>query len=36
MMPIPKWTNPVSGEVEPKVSVVRRIGTDVCGVGVYP
>jgi cytochrome c len=30
-----KWANPVSGQVEPKVSVVRAIGEDVCGVGAY-
>jgi cytochrome c len=30
-----KWTNPLTGAIEGKVSVVRRVGTDVCGVGVY-
>ena len=30
-----KWLNPVTGNVEPKVSVVRTIGVDVCGVGAY-
>mgnify|MGYP006197998009 CR=1 FL=1 len=30
-----KWTNPVTGEVEPKASVVRQVGEDVCGVGAY-
>lgn len=29
------WLNPVTGEVEPKVSVVRQMGEDVCGVGAY-
>jgi cytochrome c len=30
-----KWTNPVTGQVEGKVSVVRFVGEDVCGVGAY-
>jgi cytochrome c len=30
-----KWMNSVSGQVEPKVSVVRKLGEDVCGVGAY-
>jgi len=30
-----QWLNPVSGEVEPKVSAVRKVGEDVCGVGAY-
>lgn len=30
-----RWMNPVSGQVEPKVSTVRSAGEDVCGVGVY-
>lgn len=30
-----KWMNPVSDEVKPKVSTVRAVGDDVCGVGAY-
>lgn len=30
-----KWQNPVTGIVEPKVSFVRKVGTDACGVGAY-
>jgi hypothetical protein len=30
-----KWMNPVTEEVEPKVSFVRKVGDDVCGVGAY-
>jgi signal transduction histidine kinase len=30
-----KWANPTTGQVEPKVSVVRAVGEDVCGVGAY-
>jgi cytochrome c len=30
-----RWTNPVSGKTEPKVSFVQKVGTDVCGVGAY-
>lgn len=30
-----KWNNPVSGVVERKVSVFRKVGEDVCGVGAY-
>jgi signal transduction histidine kinase len=30
-----KWRNPVTGQVEPKVSIVRKVGDDVCGVGAY-
>ena len=30
-----KWANPTTGQVEPKVSVVRKVGSDVCGVGAY-
>ena len=30
-----KWLNPVTGEVEPKISIVRLAGTDICGVGAY-
>jgi cytochrome c len=30
-----RWMNPVSRQVEPKVSTVRSAGEDVSGVGVY-
>ena len=30
-----RWTNPVSGKIEPKVLFVRKVGDDVCGVGAY-
>lgn len=30
-----RWRNPVSGVVERKVSVFRKVGEDVCGVGAY-
>lgn len=30
-----RWINPVSGKVEPKVSFVQQVGTDVCLVGAY-
>ena len=30
-----KWPNPVTGEIESKVSHVRKVGEDVCGVGAY-
>ncbi|TVQ04238.1 MAG: hypothetical protein EA359_07115 [Balneolaceae bacterium] len=30
-----QWLNPITGEVEPKVSIVRLTGVDVCGVGAY-
>ena len=30
-----KWTNPVTGDVEDKVSFVQSVGDDVCGVGAY-
>jgi signal transduction histidine kinase len=30
-----KWKNPVSGKVEPKVSFVKKAGSQVCGVGAY-
>ena len=30
-----KWKNPVSGVIETTISVVRKVGTDVCGVGAY-
>jgi signal transduction histidine kinase len=30
-----KWTNPVSGKVEDKVSFLRKAGDQYCGVGAY-
>lgn len=30
-----KWMNPATRQVEPKVSAVRQIGADTCGVGAY-
>lgn len=30
-----KWQNPVTKQVEPKVSFVAQAGKDVCGVGAY-
>ena len=30
-----KWTNPVTKQVEAKVSYIRKVGTDICGVGAY-
>ncbi len=30
-----RWVNPVSGRMEPKVSFVQQVGTDVCLVGAY-
>jgi cytochrome c len=30
-----KWTNPVSGKVETKVSYLKKAGDQVCGVGAY-
>ena len=30
-----KWLNPVTKQVEPKISFVRKVGEDVCGVGAY-
>ncbi len=30
-----RWLNPVSGKAEPKISFVRKVGDDVCGVGAY-
>ena len=30
-----KWRNPVNGVVERKISVFRKLGDDVCGVGAY-
>jgi hypothetical protein len=29
------WTNPVSGQTEPKTLFFQKVVTDVCGVGVY-
>jgi signal transduction histidine kinase len=30
-----KWTNPVTNKVETKVSYLKKVGTQVCGVGAY-
>jgi len=30
-----RWTNPVSGKVENKISFVKRAGAQTCGVGAY-
>lgn len=30
-----RWLNPMTHKVEPKVSFVRKLGDDVCGVGAY-
>jgi signal transduction histidine kinase len=30
-----KWKNPASGNVEPKVSFLKKAGNQVCGVGAY-
>jgi signal transduction histidine kinase len=30
-----KWTNPVSKQVEPKISFLKPAGDDFCGVGAY-
>jgi cytochrome c len=30
-----KWMNPVTKQVEAKVSYVRKVGPDICGVGAY-
>ena len=30
-----RWTNPVSGKVETKISFVKRAGAQTCGVGAY-
>lgn len=29
------WRNPATNQVEPKISFVRKVGDDVCGVGAY-
>jgi hypothetical protein len=29
------WINPVSGQTEPKTLFFQKVGSDVCGVGVY-
>ena len=29
------WINPVTGKMEPKKTFERRVGDDICGVGVY-
>lgn len=30
-----RWFNPVSGKIERKISFVRKLGDEVCAVGVY-
>lgn len=30
-----RWTNPVSGKIENKVSYIKRAGSQTCGVGAY-
>lgn len=30
-----QWINPDSGQIEPKRSLLRKVGSDVCGVGTY-
>ncbi len=30
-----QWLNPVSGKTEPKTLFFQKVGTEVCGVGVY-
>jgi hypothetical protein len=30
-----QWVNPVSGQTEPKTLFFQKVGSDVCGVGVY-
>jgi cytochrome c len=30
-----RWLNPVTGKTEPKKTFERRVGEDLCGVGVY-
>jgi cytochrome c len=30
-----RWKNPVSGKVEPKISFIKRAGSQTCGVGAY-
>jgi cytochrome c len=30
-----RWLNPVSRQIEKKISFVRKLGDDVCGVGAY-
>ena len=30
-----KWINPVSHQLEPKISYWKKVGEDVCGVGAY-
>lgn len=30
-----QWTDPVTGQTEPKTLFFQKVGTDVCGVGVY-
>jgi cytochrome c len=30
-----RWLNPVTNKVEPKISFVRKVGAEICGVGAY-
>ena len=30
-----RMTNPISGQIEPKISFWKKLGEDVCGVGAY-
>jgi len=30
-----RMSNPISGKIEPKISFWKKLGEDVCGVGVY-
>ena len=30
-----RWLNPVTRKVEPKISFVQKVGSDICGVGAY-
>lgn len=30
-----QWTNPATGQTQPKTLFFQKVGTDVCGVGVY-
>jgi signal transduction histidine kinase len=30
-----QWPNPVTNKVETKVSYIKKVGTQVCGVGAY-
>src|SRR5262249_8300053 len=30
-----RWMNPVTDQIEPKISFFQKLGNDVCGVGAY-